>query len=60
MIDLLFSEILKITEVGENQQMNDSNGILIDNEPLGFEMIHAENVEVCLKLDPHFFTYLFC
>jgi hypothetical protein len=55
-IDLFFSGILRTTEVGENQQINESTGIVLDTEPHEFKMIqHDENVEVCLKLDPPFF-----
>ena len=50
-----FSGLLRTTEVGENQQMNESAGIILDTEPHEFKMIHDENVEVCLKLDPLFF-----
>ena len=52
---IFFSGILRTTEVGENQQMNESTGIVLDTEPLEFENIRNENVEVCLKLDPPFF-----
>ena len=37
--------LLRTTEVGENQQMNESAGIILDTEPHEFEMIHDENVE---------------
>ena len=43
-----FPEILKTTEVCENQQANELIGIILDTEPSGYKMIHDENVEVCL------------
>lgn len=38
-------EILKTTEVCENQQANELIGIILDTEPSGYKMIHDENVE---------------